>query len=258
MASNNLILLDIFSCSCMNCLRSLESIKKIDASYKGFGFNTILIHPPEWEFEKDGKNISDAIKKYNINIPIIIDKSKKLIKKFKISFWPAQVLVKNGAVLYRHIGEGNYKKLEERIIKLLDVGNASPKRVFSREPEYSRFPAVYCGKKKHGKMLKFANKLKFGEVYVEGRWDQKKEFIKNNGAKCSLTILTRGTTINFVAESADKKPVKVDVRLNGRRIKNLDVNKPQLYKIIKLTEDKGHRLALAPDSGLKVYSFSFQ
>lgn len=242
----------------MNCLRSLKFIKKIDAAYNGFGLDTVLVHPPEWEFEKDGKNISDAIKKYNVNIPIIIDKSKNLIKKLKINFWPAQVLVKNGDVMYRHIGEGDYKKLEERIIKLLDAGNASPKRVFAREPEYSRFPAVYCGKEKRGKMLKFANKLKFGGVYVEGRWVQKKEFIKNKGTKCSLAILARGTTINFVAESADKKPVKVDVILNGRHIKNLAVSKPQLYEIAKLKEHKSNRLALAPDSGLKVYSFSFQ
>lgn len=258
MPSNKLILLDIFSCSCMNCLRSLEFIKKIDAMYKGLGLDTILVHPPEWEFEKDSKNISDAIKKHGISLPVIIDKSKRIIKKLKISFWPAQVLVKDGAVLYSHIGEGNYKKLEETIIKLLDADNANPKRVFAREPKYSEFPAVYCGRKNHGKILKFENKLKFGEVYTKGKWVQEKEFIRNNGAGSSLTILTKGKTITFVAESANKKTVKVDIKLNGRHIKSLAINKPQLYKIIKLKEAKGNRLALAADSELRVYSFSFQ
>ena len=55
-----LILLDIFSYSCMNCLRSLELIKKIDKKYKEFGLKTIIVHSPEWEFEKDSKNIDDC------------------------------------------------------------------------------------------------------------------------------------------------------------------------------------------------------
>jgi PHP family Zn ribbon phosphoesterase len=105
----------------MNCLRSLEFIKRIDDAYKKFGLRTILVHPPEWSFEKNISNIADAMKKYRINLQIIIDKDKKILKKLKTNFWPAQILIRNGKILYKHIGEGNYKKLEDKIVKLLNI-----------------------------------------------------------------------------------------------------------------------------------------
>ena len=99
----------------MNCLRSLEYIKQINDKYKRYGLKTILIHPPEWEFEKDSSNILKAAKKYKIKIPILIDNNKKLVKKLKINFWPTQVLINNNKTAYKHVGEGNYKILENKI-----------------------------------------------------------------------------------------------------------------------------------------------
>ena len=139
--TQKLLLFDIFSYSCMNCLRSLDYIKKINNKYKKYGLKTILIHPPEWEFEKNGNNILHSIKKQKIKFPIIIDKDKKLIKKLKINFWPSQVLIKssknpknflghkksqrdffvNNRIIYKHTGEGNYKALENKIIDILKI-----------------------------------------------------------------------------------------------------------------------------------------
>ena len=84
----------------MNCLRSLEFIRRIDDKYKKSGLRTIIVHPPEWDFEKNNKNIIDAMKKYRIDLPIIIDKNKRILKKLKINFWPTQILIKNGKILY--------------------------------------------------------------------------------------------------------------------------------------------------------------
>ena len=72
--TQKLLLFDIFSYSCMHCLRSLDYIKKINNKYKKYGLKTILIHPPEWEFEKNSDNILHSIKKQKIKFPIIIDK----------------------------------------------------------------------------------------------------------------------------------------------------------------------------------------
>src|SRR3990167_1313877 len=115
MGQGNLVLLDIFSYSCMNCLRSLKYIRKIDERYNKYGLKTTLIHTPEWEFEKNKSNIARALKKYSISFPAIIGKDRKLINKLKIDFWPAQLLVHNNKIVYRHTGEGNYKLLEEKI-----------------------------------------------------------------------------------------------------------------------------------------------
>ena len=253
-SENELVLLDIFSYSCMNCLRSLEYIKKIDNKYKRYGLQTILIHPPEWNFEKDDGNIANAIKQHKINFPIIIDDSKKIIGKLKINFWPAQILIKNGKILYRHVGEGNYMKLEDYIIKNLDT---RIKRIFAKEPEYSKFPALYCGKKKKGRIIYLPKKLKFGIVYKKGFWLQKDEFLESID-KSSLTISTKGNAINFVARSLNGKRIKVVIFLDDKFIKNIGVQKPMLYNLIKIKDNKQHKVDLRAEKGLAIYSFSFQ
>ena len=175
----------------MNCLRSLEFIRRIDGRYKKFGLATIIIHPPEWDFEKKMGNIADAVKRYNIDFPIIMDKNKKILKKLRINFWPAQILIKNRKIVYKHIGEGNYKKLEYAIMGSLNIKS---KRMFYEEPIYGKFQTVYCGKRKKG-AAKFHNrlrKLKFGVNYVDNNWMQKREYIKSIRSRASLTLSTKG------------------------------------------------------------------
>ena len=228
----------------MNCLRSLEFIKKIDKKYKKFGLDVILIHPPEWNFEKDRKNIIYSLKKYGIRFPVIIDKDKKIIKKLRINFWPTQILIRDGKILYKHIKEGNYKKLENAIINTLKI---KTKRIFKEEPKYSKFPTLYLGKRKQKKV-----------IYFNNRWIQKKEYLKSIKNNSSFTLLTKGRVINFVAESLSKKPIKISIKINNKNIKNFTINKPQLYSIIRLKNNKKQKLTLVTKRDLAIYSFSFQ
>lgn len=241
--SYKIILLDIFSYSCMNCLRSLKFIKKIYPKYKKYGLEIILIHPPEWEFEKLRENIDFAIKKYKITFPLIIDKDKKIIKKLKVNFWPTQILIKNRKILYKHVGEGAYKRLENSILKSLKLKS---KKIFNQEPKYTKYPTFYLGKRKQNKAI------------AHNGWIQKDERLQSTKNSSSLTIFTKGRIINFVAESLSKRPIKVNVKLNNKVIKNLTINKPQLYNIIKLKNVKQQNLTLTTKRNLAVYSFSFQ
>src|SRR5574342_654810 len=149
---NKLILLDIFSYSCMNCLRSMQFIKQLDSKYKQYGLRTKIIHPPEWKFEKSKKNIEQFLKKHNIKFPLILDKKRKIINGFGVNFWPSQILLKERQVIYVHIGEGNYKNLEEKIVEALEI-KKGVKKIFNSEPKYSKYPTVYCGKRKKGKVI---------------------------------------------------------------------------------------------------------
>lgn len=239
----------------MNCLRSLKFIQKLNKKYKKHGLKTLIVHPPEWKFEKDSANISEAIKKNRIKIPIIIDKNKSLIKKFGINFWPAQILVSDSKVVYKHVGEGSYRTLEKHIIRFLKI--EKQQMIFAREPIYSKYPAIYLGKKKCGKIKKIENKLKSGIVYISGKWIQKEEHLENRGKDCNLTLLTEGKIIHFVARSFSKS-AKIAIRLNNRFIKSLTIGKPQLYNVIKLKGNVQKKLTLTTNSKIAVYSFSFQ
>jgi len=256
MTSANLELFDIFSYSCMNCLRSLNHIKKLDKKYKKYGLKTIIVHVPEWDFEKKKYNISMAIKKHCINFNNIIDKDKKLIKKLKINFWPAQVLVKNNKMLYKRIGEGNYKALENEIRNAL---KAKTDALFNNEPEYTKFPTIYAGKRKRGIILELKNKLKFGVIYKKGLWKQNNESLVGKG---SLTIRTKGKIISMAASSINKKAISPKIIINKKNINknigNLKINTPRLYKIIELKNNKPKILSVETKSKIQVYSFAFQ
>jgi len=225
----------------MNCLRSLEYIKKINNRYKKHGLKTILIHTPEWEFEKNSNNIIRAAKKYNIKIPIIIDNNKELIKKLKINFWPAQILIKDNKTTYKHIGEGNYKRLENKIRTILKIKSNA---VFNNEPKYTKFPTIYTGKKKKGKILD-----------KKGYWKQNNEFLEGKG---SLTLKTKGNIISFVAKSINNKPINVKIKLDNKLIKKIKINEPQLCRIVELKNNKSEILSIETKSKIAVYSFAFQ
>ena len=252
MTSAKLELLDIFSYSCMNCLRSLDYIKKLNNKYKKYGLKTVLIHPPEWDFENDANNILRAARTYNIKIPIIMDKGKKIIKKLKVNFWPAQILVKDNKILYRHIGEGSCRNLENKIRKILKNGS---KKIFNDEPKYQKFQTIYAGKRKKGVISELKDKLKFGVIYKKGLWKQNNESLVGKG---SLTIRTKGKVISMVASSINKKSISPKMIINKKNIGNLKINKPQLYKIIELKNYTPKTLSIETKSKMQVYSFAFQ
>ena len=254
MKSGKLILLDIFSYSCMNCLRSLRFIKKIDKKYKKYGLETILIHPPEWEFEKNSETILHALKKRSITFPVVVDKHKKIIKKLGIDFWPTQIVMDDGKILYRHVGEGNYKKLENAIRNIL---KAEPKRIFNREPEYSKFPPLYMGKRKKGRIVKRIGELRLGSVYTEGKWAQKEECLENKGA-ASLAIQTKGKIVNIVAKAIRDKPAAIFIMLGDKPLRRIVINRPDLYPLVRIKGSKQHTLTLMTKSKIAVYSFSFE
>src|SRR3989338_2006984 len=243
---NSLVLLDVFSYSCMNCLRSLKHIKKIAAAYKAYGLETVLVHPPEWEFEKNEDNIAYAMRKNHINFPWVLDKDRKIIRKFKVSFWPAQILMADGKAVYRHIGEGRYKNLEKSIIQHLGI---KTKGIFNKEPKYSKFPCIYMGSKIDKK-----GRLRFSAADADGKWAQQDEFLLSIG-KGSLTIAPKGNIVNFVAESMSKKPIRVTVEVNDKIINKSYVNKPCLYNIAVLKKKK-QDITLKTGKGLAVYSIS--
>lgn len=256
MTSARLELLDIFSYSCMNCLRSLNYIKKLDKKYKKHGLRAAIVHVPEWKFEKNMKNISKAIKGHNIKFPKIIDKNKKLLKKLGINFWPSQILIKDGRVLYTHIGEGDYKELENNIKRALKL-KTNP--LFLKEPKYSKYPAIYAGRRKKGVILGLnAKKIDFGAIYAGKGWLQKSEYIESIADNSEIKIKLAGNISNITAQSLTKKPVKIRLKTNDKKIESQMISNPNLYQLLKSKTKNKKVLEIIADKGLAIYSFSFQ
>ncbi len=256
MTSAKLELLDIFSYSCMNCLRSLNYIKLLDKKYKKHGLKTTIVHVPEWKFEKNKENISRAIKKYRIKFPGIIDKNKKLLKKMGINFWPSQVLIKDGKILYRHIGEGRYKTLENNIKMALKL---KTKPLFVKEPKYSKYPAIYAGRRKKGIILSLnAEKIDFGVIYAGKGWLQKEEYLESMKNNSAIKIRLAGNISSITAQSLTKKPVKISLKINDKITISKIISKPKLCQLFKSKTKNKKILDIIADKGLAIYSFSFQ
>jgi cytochrome c biogenesis protein CcdA/thiol-disulfide isomerase/thioredoxin len=121
----HVVLVDFWTYSCINCLRTLPYIRAWANRYKDTGFIVLGLHTPEFAFEKDPDNVKRAIKELQISYPVPLDNDYAIWKAFSNQFWPADYLVDaTGRVRYHHFGEGKYEETETYIQELLKESNA--------------------------------------------------------------------------------------------------------------------------------------
>jgi len=125
------VLVDFWTYTCVNWLRTLPYVRAWAEKYKDHGLVVIGVHTPEFEFEKDLDNIKRAVKAMSVSYPVAIDSSYAVWRAFENNAWPAVYLVDpQGRVRYGHLGEGEYDRTEEMIQQLLAEAG---KTGFSRE-----------------------------------------------------------------------------------------------------------------------------
>lgn len=116
----SVVLVDIWTYTCINCQRTIPYIVSWDSKYKDKGLVTIGIHTPEFAFEKLPANVELATKRFGINYPVVLDNNFATWNAFGNRYWPRKYLVDiDGYIVYDHIGEGNYEETEKEIQKAL-------------------------------------------------------------------------------------------------------------------------------------------
>jgi cytochrome c biogenesis protein CcdA/thiol-disulfide isomerase/thioredoxin len=114
------VLVDFWTYSCINCIRTLPYVRAWAEKYKEEGLVVIGVHAPEFAFEKKIDNVKNAIEDFKIGYPVAIDNDYKIWRAFQNSYWPAQYLIDaKGQIRYHHFGEGNYRQSEQAIQDLL-------------------------------------------------------------------------------------------------------------------------------------------
>ena len=132
------VLVDFWTYSCINCLRSLPYVEAWSRKYKDAGLVVIGVHTPEFAFEKDPSNVSKAVKDLGVTYPIAIDSQYAIWNAFGNQYWPAHYLIDgSGKIRHTHFGEGEYEETERNIQKLL-AENERP--AFPREQSISERP----------------------------------------------------------------------------------------------------------------------
>ncbi|HMH46686.1 MAG TPA: cytochrome c biogenesis protein DipZ, partial [Solirubrobacteraceae bacterium] len=144
------VLVDFWTYTCINCIRTLPYLKAWDASYSRDGLTIVGVETPEFAFEHDASNVANAIKQFGLRYPVVQDNDMGTWNAYGNQYWPADYLIDStGHVRYATFGEGDYGQTETAIRALLaeagsDVGGRShPSDVIV--PSHQATPETYLG-----------------------------------------------------------------------------------------------------------------
>lgn len=277
------VLVDFWTYSCINCIRTLPYLNSWYNKYHQQGLEIVGVHAPEFEFEKNKQNVIDAISKFEIKYPVAMDNNLDTWNNYNNQYWPAHYLIdRDGDVVYETFGEGDYDQTENNIRVLLNLKQASvnnPSDVNYNQfqtPEtylgYDRFDA-FAGVEDYelNKTINFAfpEFISLNHWALSGAWqiNHQKIITTNNNEKIRLNFNAKN--VYLVLGNQTNKPIKISVKLNGKPItaalSGADVIKGQvtvtdhrLYSLVNLADAENALLELDVASpGLEAYVFTF-
>lgn len=260
------VLVDFWTYTCVNCLRTLPSLKSIYSEYRDSGFEMLGIHTPEFEFEKDQDNIRRALKDLEIDYPVIDDSDYEIWNSFGNRYWPAHYLFdKEGNMIHTHFGEGGYEELSELISSLLSING---KAKVEPEPTYyfGTTPETYLGSLRgevangpscfNGKCNYYVppRRISSGKVFLEGYWNIKEEYITPDDDFSNLHLNFRAREINIVVDPSGNESISYVI--DGAEMKkNLDYSR--MYNLFRGNEIKEHTVTIKAPRNMKLYVFTF-
>jgi len=285
------VLVDFWTYSCINCIRTFPYLRGWNAQYKDKGLMIVGVHSPEFEFEKKTDNVKRAVKDFKLEYPVVQDNDFKIWTAFKTQAWPQSYLVdKNGYIRYIHIGEGNYDKTEEAIRVLLgeEVLKDTPMTDLSKsQPNPNVFsvrqsPETYLG---HARAEAYAadmrikndmtvnypgfQALDLNEVGISGSWMVGSENITAQADGAKLAINFSGKYVYLVMDTADGKPKNVEIKIDGKVVEpsslTQDMSSPGVikvdvarkYDVVTFPQLGRHVLEMTFEKGTEAFAFTF-
>ncbi|PIQ68063.1 MAG: thiol-disulfide isomerase [Candidatus Taylorbacteria bacterium CG11_big_fil_rev_8_21_14_0_20_46_11] len=232
LVGKKVILLDIWTYSCINCQRTLPYLKAWDDKYKDKGLVIVGLHTPEFEFEKVYANVLSAVKKFEINYPVVLDNDYSTWHAYKNQYWPRKYLIDiDGFIIYDHIGEGGYEETERQIQKALAeraerLGENNSVTGVSLTKETSagarpESPEIYFGASRNQdfgngtanrvgvQTLSLPSKLTPNLLYLGGSWNIQNEYAESTKEGDVIEFRYKAKDVYFVASSKDGVRVKI-------------------------------------------------
>ncbi|HEY0665534.1 MAG TPA: cytochrome c biogenesis protein DipZ [Gallionella sp.] len=276
------VLVDFWTYSCINCVRTLPYLTEWDRKYRDLGLVIVGVHSPEFEFEKDPNNVRAAIAEHGIRYPVALDNRLDTWINFSNRYWPAHYLVdRAGQVVYTHFGEGEYRVTENNIRYLLGLRGQdeaqeealpfSPEQTAETYLGYAR-AANFSSRETMQNDTRYAYhypaQLGADRWALNGGWTVVAEKITANEKGAGLRLNFKARKVFLVLGTASGKPVRVTVRLNGAAAGNhagrdapsgeLVVGRNTLYELIDQQAMRDGLLELrAEEAGLEAYAFTF-
>jgi thiol-disulfide isomerase/thioredoxin len=272
------VLVDFWTYSCVNWLRTLPHVTAWHERYRDDGLVVVGAHAPEFGFEHDLGNVRRATGQLGVAYPVAIDNDFAIWRSFGNRYWPATYLVDGaGRVRFHHFGEGAYEEIERALRRLLRAGG-DPVRVEAAGVAQAaawdtlNSPETYVGSARAERRSEArAGELPLNRWTLEGAWEVGEEAAELEAAGGSLAYRFEARDLNLVlAPAADGAPVRFSVRVDGGSpgdAHGVDagpsgegiVDEPRMYQLIR------RRGAVSPatfeitfpDAGVRAYVFTF-
>jgi thiol-disulfide isomerase/thioredoxin len=278
------VLVDFWTYTCINCIRTLPYLEAWDAAYRRAGLTIVGVETPEFAFEREAANVASAISQFGIRYPVVQDNNMGTWDAYANEFWPADYLIDaHGDVRYVAFGEGDYDKTETAIRALLaEAGANVGARSHPRDvvvPSHETTPETYLGVAraqgwavgpKHGSHVYRplgSHALALNEFAFSGTWTVDAQ-PATAGAGAGIDAEFQAKHVYLVLSSPGERPLPVRVLLDGRPISAADagadvhdgvvtVRRQRLYTLVSLPQLGRHRLTLRFAPGVSGYAFTF-
>jgi len=285
------VLVDFWTYTCINCIRTLPFLTEWDRKYRDKGLVIIGVHTPEFEFEKKYENVKSAIEENGIEYAVVQDNDYATWGAFRNRFWPHKYLIDSeGFIRYDHIGEGKYDETEREIQKLLgeigkDVSDMEVSELEDKTPKTRLTPELYAG---YGFALprgqnvgndgglkvneifdyELPSKINDDVIYLEGKWKSNKDDLL--AEEEGLIVLSfKANNVNIVGDSLE--PMQMEVFIDDEYVKEgqfgndvkfedgkafVLIDEPKLYNVFR-GEYGRYELRLNVNKGFNFNAFTF-
>lgn len=277
------VLIDFWTYTCINCIRTFPYLRNWYDSYKDKGLVIIGVHTPEFEFEKNPKNVAGAIKDFELTYPVVQDNDYSTWRAYKNRYWPAKYLIDaSGRVRYTHFGEGKYDETERIIQELLEEAGKDVGSVNISNPNYqvnARTPEFYLGYsrieyfaslenigKDLDKAYTYPSLLPTNSFAFSGKWKSMEETsLAYEGSRMKVNFFAGKVFLVMRSDNTAKVRVYLDGDLIGKDESGKDViggvvtiDKDKLYELVELDSAGGHELEIEFVEGeVELYAFTF-
>lgn len=290
------VLVDFWTYSCINCLRTLPYVKAWAEKYRDQGLIVVGVHAPEFAFERDIGNVSKAMKDLGINYPVAVDNQYAIWRAFKNQYWPAHYFIDaTGRIRHHHFGEGGYAESERVIQQLLQEAGSSQSTMGLAEVDAGGVqlaanmdevasPETYLGYERAENFLSTPKAVpdrtatyreperpRLNTWGLAGQWMVGAESALLTGPSGSIVYRFKARDLHLVlSPGPDGKPVRFKVRIDGKppgTAHGVDVaadgsgtvTGQRLYQLVRQSGViTEHTFSIEfLDSGVSAYAFTF-
>jgi cytochrome c biogenesis protein CcdA/thiol-disulfide isomerase/thioredoxin len=280
----HVVLVDFWTYTCINCIRTLPFLKGLYATYHPYGLEVIGVETPEFTFEQEASNVAQAIHSDGLRYPVVQDNRYGTWNAYQNEYWPAEYLIDaHGQVRHTHFGEGEYKQSEAAVRQLLyDAGVHDlppPMTATALKPSAGlSTPETYLDSQRS---IGFVQPLQGGVRYypgvakpalnefaLRGDWRVTSEYATPTAPRAEIQAGFQAAHVYLVMTSSDKRPHSVRVLLDGHpvtasaagtdvRAGRVTVRAQRLYSLVSLHQAEFHALRIEVPPGVRAYDFTF-